>query len=695
MFAEPPALRLALALGDQELEQRLRPALDAAADFEVVVQCLAADQLQEVVHTRQVDAVVVAWGLHRLSESVLTQLERGRVPLLLLAPDPESERWQSRQAVVLPMQVEPAALCEAIQAVARGERPLAARPTSALEAAQTRSAEPPDPEQLTVVAVAGGAGSPGRTTVAINLATALGAVEPTVLIDADVASPSVAAYLDRDPSRNLCTLAHAVRESPHVWGRALEDELQPLHACSRAGVVLCGLPKRELRASVSAAALERLVAELRVRYRYVVLDVGAELLGLEAVPTLHRSALQLAQHVLLVTAPDLVGLWHARTVLGQLERQVDIRAGSHQPGRQPPRRSTSPHACGDRMASRLSVRRGGPARLHGPAARGGRAVPRRRRSRQSGRAGIARAGRTPAQGSHSLARAPGSWRVARCAVTPDARRPIGGRPVASWSNVVVDHAPASTARTIRSVAPTDRAAERIIRDRVADVVSRSLGDGHMLALSGQDEQRVRVIIDDEVASYERRAVTTNSPLLLDPDGLKRRLLDGVFGLGILQPLMDDPRVEEIIVNGPLRIFAIRDGRKEPVSDAYFENDDELRQLVKRVVGAAGRRLDEAAPMVDVRLPDGSRLNAVIPPAATRWTSLTIRKFAMRVHSLRAAGRAGRAARGSRRVPGCGGSGRRQHPGQRPDRLRQDHPVERAGRLDRRARRTGGDRRRGA
>ena len=54
--------------------------------------------------------------------------------------------------------------------------------------------------------------------MAINLATALGAVEPTVLIDADFASPSVAAYLDRDPSRNLCTLAHAVRESPHAWG---------------------------------------------------------------------------------------------------------------------------------------------------------------------------------------------------------------------------------------------------------------------------------------------------------------------------------------------------------------------------------------------------------------------------------------------------------------------------------------------
>jgi len=196
------------------------------------------------------------------------------------------------------------------------------------------------------------------------------------------------------------------------------------------------------------------------------------------------------------------------------------------------------------------------------------------------------------------------------------------------------NAAAAPPRSMRAIAASDRAAERVIRDRVSEAVSRAMGEGHVLAATGQDEARVRAIVDDEVASYERRAVTTNSPLLLDPEGLKRRLLDGVFGLGILQPLMDDPRVEEIIVNGPLRIFAIRDGRKEPVSDLYFENDDELRQLVKRVVSSAGRRLDEASPMVDVRLRDGSRLNAVIPPASTRWTSLTIRKFAMRVHSLR-------------------------------------------------------------
>jgi pilus assembly protein CpaF len=181
--------------------------------------------------------------------------------------------------------------------------------------------------------------------------------------------------------------------------------------------------------------------------------------------------------------------------------------------------------------------------------------------------------------------------------------------------------------------PADRAAERLIRERVAEAVSRSLDDGRLLAPGPLEEERVRTLIEDEVAAHERRAVTTNSPLLIDADAVRRRLFDSVFGLGILQPLMLDPRVEEIIVNGPLRVFVIRDGRKQQVSGVYFENDEELRQLVKRVVSSAGRRIDDSSPMVDVRLRDGSRLNAVIAPASTRWTCVTIRKFVLRAQSL--------------------------------------------------------------
>src|SRR5205814_450329 len=108
---------------------------------------------------------------------------------------------------------------------------------------------------------------------------------------------------------------------------------------------------------------------------------------------------------------------------------------------------------------------------------------------------------------------------------------------------------------------------------------------------------------------------------------------GLLRLGILQPLMDDGTVEEIICNGPNRIFAISHGQKQLVQDLFFDDDEELRQLVKRLVGPLGRRLDESSPMVDARLPDGSRLNAAIPPATTRWCCLTVRKFVLRAHAL--------------------------------------------------------------
>jgi pilus assembly protein CpaF len=193
-------------------------------------------------------------------------------------------------------------------------------------------------------------------------------------------------------------------------------------------------------------------------------------------------------------------------------------------------------------------------------------------------------------------------------------------------------APVGQSDQLRPLASSDRIAERVIRERLAEALSRQLGEGRLLSPTPQDEQRVRGLIEAEVDAYERRAVTTNSPLLLEPDRLKQRVYDTLFGLGILQPLMDDPHVEEVIVNGPLRVFAIREGRKEQVDSVYFENDDDLRQLIKRIVGVAGRRLDDASPMVDIRLRDGSRLNAVIPPT-TRWTSVTIRKFVLRAQSL--------------------------------------------------------------
>ncbi len=185
----------------------------------------------------------------------------------------------------------------------------------------------------------------------------------------------------------------------------------------------------------------------------------------------------------------------------------------------------------------------------------------------------------------------------------------------------------------RSGAVIDRPVERQLRGEVRREVSRLLDERQLLAPGPGDEDRIRALIRDHVAAYQRRAATTNAPLLSDPAGIEQRIFDALLRLGILQPLMDAPAVEEIICNGPHRVFVIEKGRKRLIPDLYFDDDEDLRNLVKRLIGPMGRRLDEASPMVDARLPDGSRLNVAIPPATTRWCSVTIRKFLLRAQSL--------------------------------------------------------------
>jgi MinD superfamily P-loop ATPase len=316
-------VRLVLGLGDQELEQRLRPTLEMIDDLMIVDQCLAADQLLQVAQSGQVDAIVVAWSLHRLTDALLEQLERPGLTLIVLVPDPGDERWTRRSWTVLPYGADAAAIHQALLSSRPGARPVY-RSAPTVEPIRPKPADRQDPAPGGIVAVTGGAGSPGRTTVAINLAVALGAGAPTALVEVDLSAPAVAAYLDCDPSRNVCTLAHAVRDDPRLWGTALADELQPIGPRSVSAVVLCGPPKREMRTSVAPSLLEPLVAELTRRFRWIILDVGAELLGMDSAATNHRAALTLAHRVLVVARADLVGIWHTRTALDQLEHLVGI-----------------------------------------------------------------------------------------------------------------------------------------------------------------------------------------------------------------------------------------------------------------------------------------------------------------------------------------------------------------------------------
>ncbi|MDD2923207.1 MAG: CpaF family protein [Anaerolineales bacterium] len=124
-------------------------------------------------------------------------------------------------------------------------------------------------------------------------------------------------------------------------------------------------------------------------------------------------------------------------------------------------------------------------------------------------------------------------------------------------------------------------------------------------------------------------VLTEENLLLTRAN-KAKLLEWVFadiiGYGPLDPLLSDPEITEIMVNGPHTIFVEKFGKIE-LTNATFEDDAHLRRIIDRIVAPIGRRVDEASPMVDARLPSGYRVNATIPPLSLDGSLLTIRKFA--------------------------------------------------------------------
>ena len=120
---------------------------------------------------------------------------------------------------------------------------------------------------------------------------------------------------------------------------------------------------------------------------------------------------------------------------------------------------------------------------------------------------------------------------------------------------------------------------------------------------------------------------TENPLLnrSERERLVEEVLDEAFGFGPLELLLKEEGVADIMINGPKAVFLEKGGRIVK-SDVTFRDNDHLLQILDRIVSKVGRRVDETSPMVDARLPDGSRLNAIIPPLALDGPSLTIRRF---------------------------------------------------------------------
>ncbi len=135
------------------------------------------------------------------------------------------------------------------------------------------------------------------------------------------------------------------------------------------------------------------------------------------------------------------------------------------------------------------------------------------------------------------------------------------------------------------------------------------------------------VLRREIRLVVERLCDTENPLLnrMERERLIDEVLDETFGFGPLELLLKDPTISDILVNGPHKIYVERRGKLEK-TDVKFRDNQHLLQIIDRIVSKVGRRVDETSPMVDARLPDGSRVNAIIPPLALDGSTMSVRRF---------------------------------------------------------------------
>lgn len=147
----------------------------------------------------------------------------------------------------------------------------------------------------------------------------------------------------------------------------------------------------------------------------------------------------------------------------------------------------------------------------------------------------------------------------------------------------------------------------------------------------RDAREVRQLVRDAVADYDERSLHGGLPALADLDAAVKSVLDAVAGLGPLQGYLEDPRVEEIWINSPGKVFVARDGVAELTTTILTAA--EVRDLVERMLRTSGRRVDLSSPFVDATLADGSRLHVVIPDITREHWLVNIRKFVVKADHL--------------------------------------------------------------
>jgi pilus assembly protein CpaF len=207
------------------------------------------------------------------------------------------------------------------------------------------------------------------------------------------------------------------------------------------------------------------------------------------------------------------------------------------------------------------------------------------------------------------------------------RRIENARPAAPGAGPALVPPPVAGSYAPGGQAPPRSLAQTSVRESFRDLKFR---------IQGRVVQELDPRLDLENQVEVRRQIEEVFGRIVEEEGLAltraervrmlEQITDEIIGLGPLEPLLRDETVTEVMVNGPRQVYVEREGRIE-MTNVVFQNEDHVMRIIDRIIAPIGRRIDEASPMVDARLHDGSRVNAIIPPLSLVGPVLTIRKFA--------------------------------------------------------------------
>nr|WP_321460544.1 CpaF family protein [uncultured Vibrio sp.] len=154
------------------------------------------------------------------------------------------------------------------------------------------------------------------------------------------------------------------------------------------------------------------------------------------------------------------------------------------------------------------------------------------------------------------------------------------------------------------------------------ILERMEDDGVIFDMAVVEKDNILLLVTSYIHQY---LDSHRLDIPVEVDSLAKQILDEMIGFGPIESLLQDPSVDDILINGPKRVYVERNGQLERVNH-HFLNDEHVIRVIRRMLSPLGRRVDESNPMVDARLPDGSRINAIIPPLALDGACLSVRKF---------------------------------------------------------------------